>query len=94
VADFVTPAGRTEAAEIARLLGRALSDLDDACEAAVALLVSRDCLSPAAPQWREVSGLLAARPYLGDLRRLRKALEAVAGPGEDGTTAGEGNGND
>ena len=85
MADFVTPAGRTEAAEIAARLGRALDELADAGSAAYALLVSRDVLSPAAPQWRELSALLAARPYLGGLRRLQEALTAIAesGQGED-----------
>jgi hypothetical protein len=76
--DFVTPAGRTEAAKIADRIGRALDELADAGSAAVALLASRECLSPAAPQWREVSAWLAARPYVGDLRRLQAALAAVA----------------
>ena len=88
--DYVTPAGRTEAAEIAARLGRALDELNDAGSAAYALLVSREVLSPAAPQWRELSAQLAARPYLGDLRQLQAALEAIAGPGEDGTETGEG----
>jgi hypothetical protein len=60
--DFVTPAGRAEAAEIAERFGRALDELADAGSAAYALLVSRDCLSPAAPEWRNLSALLEARP--------------------------------
>jgi len=80
--DFVTPAGRAEAAKIAARLGRALDELDDAGSAAMALLVSRDCLSPEAPQWRKLSALLAGLPYLGDLRRLQEALTAIAGPDE------------
>jgi len=91
VADYVTPAGRTEAAEIAARLARALDEVADAGSAAYALLISRECLSPSAPQWRELSAWLAMRPYLGDLRQLQKALEVIAGPGEDGTAAGEGN---
>lgn len=80
--DFVTRAGRAEAAKIALRLGRALDELDVAGSDATALLVSGDCLSPAAPQWRELSALLAARPYLDDLRRLQEALTAIAGPDE------------
>jgi hypothetical protein len=81
--DFVTPAGRTEAAEIADRIGRALDELADAGSAAYALLVSRDALSPAAPEWRKVSALLATRPHLGELRRLQEALGAIAGPDEE-----------
>jgi len=81
MADFVTRGGRAEAAEIAAL-GRALDELADAGSAAYALLVSRDVLSPAASQWRELSALLAARPYLGDLRKLQEALTAIAEPGQ------------
>ena len=87
--DFVTTAGRAEASAIAARIRRALDDLDDAGSAAHALLVSRDALSPAASQWRKLSGLLAAWPYLGDLRRLQEALEAIAGPGDNGTATGE-----
>ena len=86
--DFVTPAGRTEAAEIAARIGRALDELDGAGSDAYALLVSRDVLSPAAPQWRKVSALLATRPYLGELRRLQEALTAIAGSDEAATAAG------
>lgn len=82
--DFVTPAGRAEAAEIAARLGRALDELDGAAKDAYALLVSREALSPAAQPWRDLSALLAAMPYLGDLRKLQEALEVIAGPGEDG----------
>jgi hypothetical protein len=87
--DFVTPAGRTEAAEIAARIGRALDELDGAGSDAYALLVSRDVLSPAAPQWRKVSALLATRPYLGELRRLQEALAAIAGSGEAATRPGK-----
>lgn len=86
--DFVTPAGRSEAAEIADRIGCALDGLAEAGEAAVALLLSRHVLSPAAPQWREVSAWLAMRPYLGDLRRLQEAPAAIAGPDESATAAG------
>ncbi len=86
--DFVTSAGRTEAAEIAGRIGCALDELADAGSAAVALLVSRDVLSPAARQWRKVSALLATRPYLGDLRRLQEALTDIAGSDEAATAAG------
>jgi hypothetical protein len=91
--DIGTPAGRTEAAEIASRIGRALDELADAGSAAYALLVSRDVLSPAAPQWRKVSALLATRPYLGDLRRLQEALAVIAESGEAATAAGTENGN-
>jgi hypothetical protein len=91
--DFVTPAGRTEAAEVAGRLDRALDELDGAGSAAFALLVSRDVLSPAAPQWRKVSALLATRPYLGDLRRLQEALAAIGESDEAATAAEKENGN-
>jgi hypothetical protein len=91
--DYVTPAGRTEAAEIAARIGRALDELADAGSDAVALLVSRQVLSPAAPQWRKVSALLATRPYLGDLRRLQEALAAIAESDEAATAAEKENGN-
>ena len=89
--DFVTHAGRAEAAKIALRLGRALDELADAGSDAMALLASRDCLSPGAPQWRDLSALLAARPYLGDLRKLQEALTAIAGPDEAATAAIEEN---
>lgn len=83
--DYVTPAGRAKAAAITRRLGRALDDLNDAGRFADALLESRDVLSPAAPQWETVRGLLATRPYLGEYRRLQEALAAIAGPDEAGS---------
>jgi len=86
--DYVTPAGRAAAAETAARIGRALDELAGAVSDAESLLTSRDVLSPAAPQWREVSALLAVLPYLGDLRCLQEALEAVAGPDEAAAAAG------
>lgn len=86
--DFVTPAGRTEAAEIAARIGRALTELAIARSATDELLNGPEVLSPAAPQWEALRSRLAAQPYLGDVRRLQEALAAIAGPDESATAAG------